>query len=431
MKRIISYTGVLSVILLAACSESTSDAETNVDIQNDNTNDEKIEIEYWYAFGDKIGENNENLVDQFNESQNEIQVNAHYQGDYADLHAGTQAAAAAGNPPHVTLNEIASVGTFARSGMTQDMTSYVERDGVDMDDFVDGLMGNSYVDEGLYGLPYLRSTPILYVNATMLEEAGLDPSGPSNWEEFADFSRVLTDDDTVGMTFPIGIWIYEGLVAQSGGSVLSEDELEPLFNEAPGVEAVEFLMGLEEEGVIKIPTGDESGQVAGQDFANQNSAMIFGSTAGLTNYLEIAEGNGFEINTTFMPANVDYGVPTGGANLVMIADHPDEEKEAAWEFIKWMTDTEQTIYASTFTGYLPSRHSAVESDEMNELYEEIPQYKVAVDQLEYARHRPMNTGYPEVMSMIEDAIATAILDDNVSAQEALDDAAERAKELLD
>jgi maltose-binding protein MalE len=56
--------------------------------------------------------------------------------------------------------------------------------------------------------------------------------------------------------------------------------------------------------------------------------------------------------------------PTGGANLVMVADHPQEEKETAWEFIKWMTETEQTIYSSSYTGYLPSRYSAIESDEM-------------------------------------------------------------------
>ncbi|NGP44883.1 ABC transporter substrate-binding protein [Bacillaceae bacterium SIJ1] len=434
---ILLFLMVTLVLVLAACGSSagsesqSSSSEGSTNEGSGEASDEKVEITYWYAWGDKIQENNQNLVKQFNESQDRIHVNAEYQGSYADLHAKTQAAFAAGNAPEVTQNEIASVGVFAKNGMTEKLTPFAENDeDINMDDFIEGLMGNSYVNGDLYALPYLRSTPILYLNATLLEENGLDPTGPKTWEEFEAYAKALTvKDERVGITMPISIWFYEAFIAQSGGQMMNEDATEVTFHEEPGVEALAFWNQMNDAGYMKIPTGDESGDQALQDFANGRSGMYFSSTADLSKLIDIADEQGFELNTTFMPANDDYGVPTGGANLVMTAGLDEEKQKAAWEFIKWMTAEEQTIYASQYTGYLPSRTSAVDSEEMKSFYEEIPQYRVAVDQLEFARPRPMHEAYPEISKELADQMMRTVLED-LSPEEALNAAAESAASLL-
>ncbi|WP_227522024.1 ABC transporter substrate-binding protein [Bacillus solitudinis] len=428
---------VMTMFTLVGCNSSNETTGGSSQTESMDTasaepseNNEKIEITYWYAWGDKIGENNENLVKMFNESQDKIHVTAEYQGSYDDLHAKTQAAFAAGNAPEVTQNEIASVAIFANSGMTEELTPFVEKDDINIDDFIPGLMGNSYVNDQLYALPYLRSTPILYLNTTILEEAGLDPAGPKSWEEFEEYARALTiKDERVGMTLPINIWFYEAFVAQSGGQMLAEDGNSVAFNNEAGVAPVEFWKKMADEGIIKIPTGDEAGATAKQDFANGRSGMAFSSTADLSYWLTMSEEQGFELNTTFMPANKTFGVPTGGCNLVMTAGLDEATQEAAWEFIKWMTATEQTVYASEYTGYLPSRTTAVNSDEMQNLYQEFPQYEVAVEQLEYARPRPMKDEYPEISKVLTDEITRSIIT-GVNPQEALDLAADKANKLL-
>lgn len=422
---------MIALFIVSACSSTESAGTENKENSNEaSATEDKIEIKFWYAWGDKIGENNENLVKMFNESQDKIHVTAEYQGTYDELHAKTQAAFAAKNAPEVTMNEIASIGVFAKSGMTQDLTPFIERDDINLDDFNPGLMGNSYVDDKLYGLPYLRSTPILYMNTTLLEEAGLDPAGPKDWAEFEEYLRALTKGETVGMTMPVDIWMYEAFVAQGEGKMLSDDASQVAFNEKAGVEALEFWKKLEKEGLIKIPGGEEAGEVKKQDFANGRSAMIFSSTADLSYNLSVAEEQGFELNTAFMPANKVHGVPTGGANLVMTAGLDEEKQNAAWEFIKWMTATEQTVYASSYTGYLPSRLSAIETEEMQNLYKEKPQFKVAVDQLQYGQARPMVEAYPEISKIIMDEISRTILED-LEPQDALDAAAEKANKLLE
>jgi len=393
---------------------------------------EKITIKYWYAFGGKIEEAKKHLVEEFNKSQDRIEVIAEHQGNYEDLHAKVQASFAAGNAPAVSDLEIASTGVFARSGMIQELTALAERDAaeVQIEDFNPGLMGNAYVDGKLYGLPFMRSTPILYKNNTMLKEAGLDPEGPRNWAELEEYSRVLKEKGKNGLTMPVDIWFYEAFVAQSGGTVLSEDGKTATFNSPEGVEPVAFWERLNDEGLIKIPVGNEGGATADKDWANQLSAFKFGSTAGVTGSLEVANGAGFEMGTSFMPANKSYGVPTGGCQLVMTSKLSDEEKEAAWEFIKFMTTKENTIYQHKHVGYLPTRLSAVETEELQQLYKEVPHFKTAFEQLEFARPRPMENAYPEIATIIKQAIELAILDKNVTPQQALDDAAEKANKLL-
>ena len=429
---------ILTVLVLAACGQGGTNGAADPAASNAAGNTaaaeapKKITIKYWYAWGEKIEEAKQNMVKQFNASQDRIEVIAEYQGTYDDLHAKVQAAFAAGDAPAVTDLEIASTGVFARSGMLQELTTYAERDKdeLKLDDFNPGLMGNAYVDDKLYGLPFMRSTPILYKNVTMLKEAGLAPEGPKSWDELEQYARVLKEKGKSGMTVPVDIWFYEALVAQSGGTMLTEDGKAAAFNSPEGVAPVEFWKKLAAEGLIKIPVGDEAGATADKDWANQISAFKFGSTAGVSGSLEIAKGNGFELVTAFMPANKSYGVPTGGAQLVMTSKSSDEEKEAAWEFMKFMTSKENTIYQHKYVGYLPTRMSALESEELQAHFKEFPQYKVAVDQLEYARPRPMENAYPEVAKIIKEAIEKSILDPKVVPQDAMNEAAEKANKLL-
>lgn len=439
VKRLTALTlAIFMAVVLAACGSNgtaanNGNASSGVNTESaDAAASEKITIKYWYAFGEKIEEAKLHMVKEFNESQDKIEVIAEHQGNYDDLHAKVQAAFAAGDAPAVTDLEIASTGVFARSGMLEELTTYAERDKdqLQLEDFNPGLMGNAYVDDKLYGLPFMRSTPILYKNVTMLKDAGLDPAGPKTWDELEQYSRVLKEKGKVGMTVAADIWFYEGLVAQSGGQMLSEDGKSAAFNSPEGVAPVEFWKKLTSEGLIKMPVGDEAGATADKDWSNQVSAFKFGSTAGVTGSLEIAKGNGFELETAFMPANVSYGVPTGGCQLVMTSKSSDEEKEAAWEFIKWMTSKENTIYQHKHVGYLPTRISAVESDELKKHFEEYPQFKVAVDQLEYARPRPMENAYPEIAKIVKESIQKAIIDPNTTPQDALNQAAEKANKLL-
>mgnify|MGYP001233638498 FL=1 len=388
------------------------------------------EIEFWYPYSGVAGKTVEELVRRFNASQSEIVVKASYQGDYYENHAKVLAAIAAGRPPDVTIIEIASVGAFAHPGTLENLGPYVERDGVDLNDFWPGLMLNSYWDGKLVALPFFRSTPIMYMNVSMLKEAGLDPAGPKTWEELRRYARALTiKDKRWGFTTPIDIWFYEALVFQSGGSILSEDGTKVEFNSPEGAAPIRFWKEMIEEGIMKFPPGEKynAWTVADTDFFNQQVGMMFSSTGGLAGRLEQAKGK-FELGTAFLPKNKEYAVPTGGANIVLLSK--STKKEAAWKFIRWVTSTEQAAFSSMSTGYLPTSRSAAETPEMQQRFKEIPQFQVALDQLAYARPRPMIPAYKEMQELIMTELQRAVIDKNISAEQAVAQAAAKAEKLL-
>ena len=46
--------------------------------------------------------------------------------------------------------------------------------------------------EGLYALPFNRSTPMFYYNKDMFEEVGLDPEAPpQTWDELKEYAAKL------------------------------------------------------------------------------------------------------------------------------------------------------------------------------------------------------------------------------------------------
>jgi sn-glycerol 3-phosphate transport system substrate-binding protein len=140
------------------------------------------------------------------------------------------------------------------------------------------------------------------------------------------------------------------------------------------------------------------------DVTNQKAAMWFYSTAGITTFMGMGAKAGFSVNTAFMPKLVSYGTSVGGANLLISSKGSKQEKDAAWEFLKWMTATEQTVFTSSKTGYMPSRKSAIDSPTMKAIYAALPQFKVAIDQMAYADGRPTNPGYNEAINVIKSAL---------------------------
>ncbi|MBG9981142.1 ABC transporter substrate-binding protein [Facklamia sp. DSM 111018] len=397
--------------------------------------EDKIELTYWYAFGGNIEKTNLALVEEFNESQDKIHVTAEYQGNYEELHSATQAGIVAGNAPNVTIVEGVTMGPFSRSGILEDLTPLIEADSeaVNVEDFFPALLENSYVDEGMYGLPMFRSTPIFYLNKTLIDESGVkvdDLEQEWTWEDWNNVVNSVGDNtDAAGMSFYMYVWALEGMIQTAGGNMLNEEGTEAIFNQEPGVKLAEHLKAMYEEKKLKVPVGDSAADTAKQDFANQQAAIIVQSTADIRDTVDLSADQGFEIATKFFPKSEQNSVPTGGSNLVMVAGQSEEEKQASWEFMKWMTSTEQTITASQGTGYLVTRQSAADSDVMQEFYKEYPQFQVALDQLKYGKGRPMVEGYSEAEKIIGDAYY-AIIVEGAEIQETLDAAAEEVNALI-
>ncbi len=414
LKKLLSL-AVCSAMSLTfvACSGGDSATQTTGSSANSggtstSTSGDKIQLEFWYAFTDKIQQNNIDLSEEFNATvgaEKGIEIVPIYQGDYNETHQKLQAAYIANQAPAISVMEIASTKLFAENGVIESLDGYIARDGVDTSDFYEGLTENCMVDGSYYGLPYLRSTPIFYMNANLLEQAGLDTKGPQTWTEFEDYCRTIKEELGVyGFTMYSYDWMLESFFFQYGSTVLNADETASNINTPEAKEIFEFFKRLIDEDLIVVYSNADALMMT-TEMMNQTSAMWLGSTGSLTNFVSMGQDNGFEIATAYIPKAETYGVPTGGCNLVITSKISDAEKDAAWEFLNWITSTENTVKSSINTGYVTSRKSATETDEIQNLFDTTPQTKVALDQLqEYGNGRPMHSSYAEVSKEMHNAM---------------------------
>jgi sn-glycerol 3-phosphate transport system substrate-binding protein len=95
----------------------------------------------------------------------------------------------------------------------------------------------------------------------------------------------------------------------------------------------------------------------------------------------IATSAKFQVGTAFLPQGKQFGCPTGGAGLGIMAAAPEEQKQAAVEFLKFLAQPENVVYWSKHSGYMPATNSARDSQGMQDYFKENPNYRVAVEQL--------------------------------------------------
>ena len=369
---------------LAPVATTSAPAEESTEVTPLNEN-----ITFWYCYTDKVQENNENLTAEFNETVGKelgITVTAEYQGDYATMSQKLKAAYVSGTAPAVTVLDTSMLRPYAASGILQTLDTYIDRDAdeVNIADFQPAFMTDSAYDGQIYSLPYLRSTPILYLNTTILEQAGLDTTGPATWDDLALYAETIKEKTgKYGMTIFAYAWIFQAFMMEQESSIYNADMTATNINSDAAKEIINLINELRDNGSVRVLASSQSGTMLA-DVTSQNCGMWYYSAGGLTTFMALADANEFGMTTAFLPKGMVSACPTGGANLVMTSKLTDNQQEAAWQFIKWMTAKEQTIAASTTTGYLPSRLSAVEDATMQTLYASVPQFKTIVDQLEYA-----------------------------------------------
>ncbi len=344
----------------------------------------RVEVAFWYAYGDLVRKVLLELVARFNESQSRVWIRAVHQGDYFEALAKLRTALAAGAAPALSHVVCEVVPYLARAGVLEPLDAY---EGAQAMPFVPALaQGGSFAGgsgQPTVAIPFNRSTPIAFANARTLEQEGVRP--PTTWEELVSVARRLTrraSDGQVrwGFEVPISWWYWVAMVGQAGGALVDADGRPSLGGEA-GEKALRFWQRLvHEEGVMRPPPGRDyqAWQSTNESFLQGRVAMMWSSTA-FVRYLE--DNARFPVVAAPLPRDVRASVPTGGTMFVLMRTAPDEEKQAAWEFVRWMCDVEQTITWSTRTGYMPVTRPAVERLLDRGWYVRHPNDRVAYDQL--------------------------------------------------
>ena len=359
----------------------------------------------------------DDLCAQYHEENPNITVTPVYAGSYADTRTKVQAAIKGGNTPDLAIMFSIDLYSLLAMDAIADIDSFctTEEDQEWLNGFYDGFMMNSRDGETTYGIPWQRSTIVLYYNKDAFEAAGLDPEQPpTTWDELYEDAQKLTITEN-GQTTQYGIqipsdgyayWMLQTFcVQQDGFNLMNDTGTETYYDDDRTATGLKFWKSLSEDG--SQPSGIVAWATTPSDFLEGKTAMMYHTTGNLTNVKNNAT---FDFGVAMLPENESFGSPTGGGNFYIFKGVSEERQQAAFDFIKWMTDDERVAQWSIDTGYVATRPSAYETDRMKKYAEEFPYCLVARDQLEYGYAELSTYNQAEVQKAIDDAISYVMTD---------------------
>lgn len=441
------FMALMMVTSLTACGKNGKDkvpsgSDTPKQTENEAVQEQAsakkaVEIDFWYGFGGKQAEILEEVIADFNASQDEVVVTGVSHSSYNETNQMLQAAIASGDVPACYLSDPVATARFAERGLLQYLDDYIAADAAfDKEDIIDVFLDYCRDEEGrVYSLPVWGSTQVIYYRKDMFEEAGLDPDEVfATWQNVAEAARKLQEHykdvpGFYGFEPMYGADCLNEMAYSNGAAVLSDDRRTVTFDSEAYVGALEAArVWINEEKIMGIHFGGD-----GWEYWYKTIDDVMQGRAG--GYLG-SSGDQGDLDFTIIAAHVQPGfgdhapAPYADAHTAGIVEKaPEEQKQAAFKWLTYLNKTGGMKYAMA-TGYVPVRRSVRDNEEYKAFLEKNPQALIPLEQAEISRKQWQDpTG-----GKISDALADAcdlIEIENVPAREALDEAAAIAQQALD
>jgi multiple sugar transport system substrate-binding protein len=437
---------VLAVIATLACGGGTASTTTTSNGSQLPALSHHVNITFWHAMhGGSQKPTIEQLAQQFNSSQSNVTVTLVDQVDYPTLLSKNLAALAAGQPPDATQCYTGWADQFNKKKALADITPFIDaKDGLsqaDLKDFFPGLLKDGQLNGKQYTIPFNKSTPVIYYNAEMFQEAGIT-SPPKTWDEFAADAKKLqsyspqsaqtksSDGKHWGTDFsnsPGYEQAWEGQLVSNGGSLVNKDSSKSAFNSTAGQQSIQMWADLVRSGAAHRVNGFEDED----DLGSKHAAMIVNTIAGYS-FVQKSVGNGFTLKTAQIPAGTKTAaVEMAGTNVCTFNKSSQDVQQGVFQWTKYITSKASTELWSEKTGYMPVRQSAV-NDMQTTFYpsnKDGANLKVAVDQLPHAFGGPALAVWDESITDILVELVN-IVDGKKSASLGLGDAQKKVDDLL-
>ncbi|MGQ0674621.1 MAG: ABC transporter substrate-binding protein [Rhodospirillales bacterium] len=392
---------------------------------------------YPVAVGGPITKLVDALAADFEKENPGIKVKPVYTGSYQDTIAKTLTALKGGEPPHFAVILSTDMYTLIDEEAVVAYEDIVKTDAEKawLKSFFPGFMENSQTGGKTWGIPFQRSTVVLYWNKELFKEAGLDPNKPpATWSEMLDYARKLTKKDAGGKVVQWGIqvpssgfpyWLFQGFTTQNDVRLMNATGTETYYDKPAVIEALQFWVDLSRKHQVHPPGIVEWGTTP-KDFFEKKIAMMWTTTGNLTNVRNNAK---FEFGVAMLPANKRRGSPTGGGNFYIFKKTTPAERAAIVKFAQWATQPDRAAQWGMDTGYVAVTPAAWETPKMKAYVAGFPAAAVARDQLPHAVAELSTHENQRVTRALDDGLQAA-LTGTKTPEQAMKDSQREAERIL-
>lgn len=374
-----SFAGIaLAAISALALSTGAAQAQT------------KISFYYPIQVGGPLTQVIDGYVARFKAANPGIDVEAVYSGNYIDTTTKALTAAKAGSPPTIAVLLATDIYTFLDEDVVVPFDGFIKTDAdrAWLAGFMPAFLKSAQVGGKLWSIPFQRSTAVLYWNKKAFAESGLNPEKyPTTWDEMVAYGKAVTRKDASGKVTRWGVgipgnvgsaqWLFGALVAQAGGKLFNENGTETYLTDPKVVEALQFWVDLNKVHGVHPPGIQEWGTTPA-DFLEGRIAMIWTTTGNLVNIRRNAQ---FDFGVAPYPGKAAPASVLGGGNFYIFSKASQAQKDAAFQFAKFMTSDELQADWNIQTGYVAPRDPTWETAAMKKFVAEVPAAEVARKQI--------------------------------------------------
>ena len=399
---------------------------------------EGTDIEFYFpvAVGGPITRIVDAYAAAFTRANPDIRVKPIYAGSYVDTLTKAITATKAGQGPALAV----TLAVDAHSLVDDELILPIDRlatsaeDRAWLDGFYPAFMRNGQIDGHIWGVPFQRSTIVMYWNKDAFRDAGLDPErAPATWEELAEAGAKATkrDGDRVsrwGIQVPgtgFTYWLFQAFAAQAGAELANGNGTKVNYNDPACVQALQYWIDLTAK-YHAHPPGIADWGTTPRDFLEGRAVMIWHTTGNLSNIKANAK---FPFGVAMLPAHVRRGSPTGGGNFHLFKGATPAQQQASLRFLRWITSPERAAQWGIDTGYVATRPDAWETEAMRTYVAGFPSAAVARDQLKVAVPELSTHDNQQVTQVLNDELQAALLG-RKQPRVALDDAQAAGTRLL-
>ncbi len=420
-------------VLAAGCGNSeTADSSGN------ESADGKTTLDFWSFWGSGARQEViEEIIDDFNASQDKIEVKYSYQ-PWGDIWTKSLSSITAGNPPDVIVQDINSVAQRAEAQQATNLSEYIE-EGFS-DEFYPQLWDTVEYEGDAYAVPFNTDTQVIFYNKTLFKEAGISEEQlPKTWEELETVARKLDvkngdDFERIGF-YPLwnlgaDVW---ALNADDGVSWFDKDENVKIDTDNK-VEALEWILDWQEyygqDTINRLEA--EFGSGVADPFI---SGLVAMRAQNINYYSSLAENapDDFEFGVIQIPEKESgSGHWSWGGGFVLEVPYGAKDPEASYEFIKYLSTPEvQEKFGEKSFDIMANRtanENLVNNDNLDENGQMI--YHMADENFANTVITPVPLTAPDFSSLVNEQIDQIMLGSKTPA-EGLADAQKAVEDLVE
>ena len=369
---------------------------------------DKIKIVWWHAMTAALGEQVQHLVDAFNQSQNDVEVQGVFKGGYADTMNAAIAASRANQAPHLVQVFEVGTGTMinAPGKFVKQVWELSKETGVALDpkNYIGSVRGYYSLPDGrMASMPFNSSTAMMWYSKDAFKKAGLDPEKPPvTWEDVVKAAKAIKDKDAaeIPCTSAWFSWIqleqYSALhnlpfASKADGFEGLDTELK--FNSKAQVAHLDRLLGMSKDGAFKYTGRDNT---PSQLLVSGKVGIHFDSSGERGDLVKSAKFEWGEALLPYDPEVIKTPLNSiiGGASLwtMTAPGRTAAEYKAVAQFLAFIGKPENDAYWHQHTGYVPVTLAGFDLSKKQGFYTQNPGADLPVQQLTRGTVTPNSKG---------------------------------------